>query len=97
MRCSSRSRLPRSRVATSTRGCGSPCSGHASSGMRASGNWDSGTRRKPLELAEQTQEPISLGLALNCKARLQADLGRTEEARHPRRRPCPGRMAHRTS
>jgi DNA-binding CsgD family transcriptional regulator len=47
------------------------------------GQWELGLRHteEALELAEQTQEPISRGLALNAKARMQAELGRTEEAR----------------
>ena len=45
-RCSSRSRPPRSHVATSTRGYGWFFSGHASTGTPASRNSDSGTRRK---------------------------------------------------
>jgi DNA-binding CsgD family transcriptional regulator len=47
------------------------------------GQWELGLRHteEAVELAEQTQEPISLGLALKGKARVQADLGRTEEAR----------------
>jgi DNA-binding CsgD family transcriptional regulator len=46
------------------------------------GNWELGLlhTEKALELAEQTQEPVSLGLALKGKARMLADLGRTEEA-----------------
>ena len=47
------------------------------------GQWELGLRHteEALDLAEQTQEPISLGLVLKEKARLQADLGRVDDSR----------------
>ena len=60
------------------------------------GQWELGLRHTEaaLELAEQTQEPISRGLALKAKARMQAELRTRRGGRvHPRRRLCAARMA----